>query len=348
MNRRTSRIVNACACLALACVVALTSASRVGAAKSTLKKSDAQKLVAAYSLLELGKDAVTIREITPGDSSATVAATVRVGVRFERDAKGDWRAVELRVGDREWESLDLLARAINNDSFTRARAALDALATELDAQAREKARRDDEKKKSGKPEESGARATENARETKKKSGGKSKAEQKASDKAEPELVRGALRVKNPETALSPIGKSAVVEVGIETAFDVVREGGKWRVASARVGGENLPDADAFARALDAEKQNAARADLEALAAALETFRRERGFYVVADSETALVDFLNPRYTSRIIRLDPWHHPYEYAGTRDGFTLTSRGADGKLNTADDLTLRNKTKVARVSN
>jgi hypothetical protein len=58
--------------------------------------------------------------------------------------------------------------------------------------------------------------------------------------------------------------------------------------------------------------------------------------VVADSATTLVDHLNPRYTSTFIRVDPWHHPYEYAGTRARFTLRSRGADGKANTPDDIT------------
>jgi hypothetical protein len=135
-----------------------------------------------------------------------------------------------------------------------------------------------------------------------------------------------------------MGKSAFVETEIEAAFDVVREGGKWRVASVRIAGERLPDSDAAARALDAEKGRAARADLEALASALEAFRRERGFYVVADTETVLVDFLNPRYTARFIRVDPWHNPYEYEGTRDAYTLRSNGADGKPHTPDDIERR----------
>ena len=41
--------------------------------------------------------------------------------------------------------------------------------------------------------------------------------------------------------------------------------------------------------------------------------------------------------TRIIRIDPWHQPYEYKGTRNGFTLRSVGPDGKSNTADDIIL-----------
>jgi hypothetical protein len=342
MRNQNSRALKVFACFALACVAVIAPASRVGAAKSTLKKSDAQKLVAAYSLLELNKGEVSIKEIAPGDSSATVTAAVHVGVRFERDAKASWRGVEMRVGDREWESLDTLARAFNTDSFARARAALDSLAAELDAQAQEKKRLDVNKKNEKKDEKKDDKRSEGqdvkvAGEQSAKAEQKKKSDQKTSDKDQPELVRGALRVKNPESALSPMGKSAVVEVEIEIAFDVVREGGKWRIASASIGGEKLPDPDAFARTLDAEKSKAARADLEALAVALESFKRERGFYVVSDSEAALVDFLNPRYTPRVIRVDPWHHPYEYTGTRDDFTLRSTGPDGKRDTPDDINL-----------
>ena len=40
---------------------------------------------------------------------------------------------------------------------------------------------------------------------------------------------------------------------------------------------------------------------------------------------------------RVVRLDPWHQPYLYAGTRDGYRLTSLGPDGRENTPDDISL-----------
>ncbi|MDQ3907988.1 MAG: type II secretion system protein GspG [Acidobacteriota bacterium] len=339
------------ACLSAACLACLVPQSRAAKSpKAALKKSDAQKLVAAYSLLELNKGAVSVKEITPGETAATVTAVLRVGFRFERDAKDRWHAVEMRVGDRQWEDLDLLSRALGNDSLTRARAALDSLAAELDALARARKQRDEEKKRAERdrknsrgakrPEAGGevAQSDEKAAKSGEKSKKAKKSDQKTAEK-QPELARGALSVNSPESALSPMGKSAVVETEIEAAFDVVREGGAWRVASARIGDAKLPDPEALARSLDAEKRKAARADLEALASALESFRRERGFYVVADSEAALVDFLNPRYTTGFIRVDPWHRPYEYTGTRDAFTLRSTGPDGKPNTADDVTVEN---------
>jgi len=43
------------------------------------------------------------------------------------------------------------------------------------------------------------------------------------------------------------------------------------------------------------------------------------------------------YLARIIRIDPWHRPYEYEGTRTSFVLRSSGPDGKPNTPDDVTV-----------
>jgi hypothetical protein len=115
--------------------------------------------------------------------------------------------------------------------------------------------------------------------------------------------------------------------------------GRWQVARVRLGeGQNFDAFEAFERALNAQKLIRARTELESLAAALEAYRRARGFYVIAESASALTDHLNPRYTSAFIRFDPWHHPYEYEGTRERFVLRSLGADGKANTPDDVIVR----------
>ena len=38
----------------------------------------------------------------------------------------------------------------------------------------------------------------------------------------------------------------------------------------------------------------------------------------------------------IIRIDPWHQPYEYEGGGTNLVLRSPGPDGKANTCDDVT------------
>lgn len=147
-----------------------------------------------------------------------------------------------------------------------------------------------------------------------------------------ELPSDAVRVKS----VSSLGQSAVVEAQVETAFRFVRgDDGKWRVAEIRTGDNKWEDVDMIARALNQEKTERARAELETFATALGSFRRERGFYVEAANVGALVDQLNPLYLARIIRVDPWHRPYRYEGSRDRYVLRSLGLDGKANTGDDI-------------
>jgi hypothetical protein len=149
-----------------------------------------------------------------------------------------------------------------------------------------------------------------------------------------ELPSDAVRVKEISTA----GNSAVVVAQVETAFRMVKgDKDKWRITEIRTGDRRWEDLDTLMRALNVEKTARARAELESIATALESFRRERGFYLAAKSEAALVDSLNPRYLARVIRIDPWHKPYEYEGESATFVLRSNGPDGKPGTPDDVTV-----------
>jgi hypothetical protein len=137
-----------------------------------------------------------------------------------------------------------------------------------------------------------------------------------------------------------MGSSALVVAQVETAFRFDKGAdGKWRVAEIRTGDNRWEDVEQLVRAVNREKAERARAELETLATALEGYRRERGFYVVAKDEGTLIDHLNPHYLARIIRRDPWHKPYLYEGTQTTFTLRSAGADGKENTPDDVVRQN---------
>ena len=317
MKDTTLRTIFIFSICAAQCAFAFGSARAVianAAAEKAIKKDDARKLIAAASLLELNKEAVTIKEVSPPGAVATVLAGVKLGFRFVRDGAGIWRVVEVRTGDRQWESFDLLTRALGGDSLATARAELDAFAAELAALGQNNAAR-----ASDAPESQSGDNKEN--------------------QPPKELRRGALSVINPEVALAPSGSTAVVELEVEMSVDFARDArGRWQVARARVGGGSFEAFDAFERALNTEKLARARADLESLSAALEAYRRARGFYVVAETASHLVDHLNPRYTTAYIRFDPWHRPYEYEGGRERFTLRSLGADGKANTADDVTIR----------
>ena len=152
-----------------------------------------------------------------------------------------------------------------------------------------------------------------------------------------ELPSNAVRVRE----VSSLGSSAVVTAQVETAFRFARgEDGKWRVAEIRTGDNRWEDIDMIVRAVNGQKVERARAELETIMTALEAYRRERGFYVAADTEASLIDHLTPSYLARVIRVDPWHRPYQYEGTRERFTLRSTGADGELNTPDDVVVSNR--------
>lgn len=149
-----------------------------------------------------------------------------------------------------------------------------------------------------------------------------------------ELPSDAVRVRS----ISSFGDAYVVVAQVETAFRVVKgDNNKWRVAEIRTGDRRWEDVDMLVRALNAEKTSRVRAELDAIATALESYRREHGFYIEAKTEAALIDHLNPRYLARIIRVDAWNTPYEYEGSRTSFVLRSAGPDRKSNTADDLTV-----------
>ena len=151
-----------------------------------------------------------------------------------------------------------------------------------------------------------------------------------------ELPSDAVRIKE----ISSFGNSATVVAQVETAFRFVKgDKDKWRVAEIRTGDRRWEDVDMLVRALNVEKTQRARAELESIATALESYRRAHGFYIEAKNEAALIDRLSPGYLNEIIRLDPWHKPYEYEGTRESFVLRSAGPDEKPNTADDIVRTN---------
>jgi hypothetical protein len=147
-----------------------------------------------------------------------------------------------------------------------------------------------------------------------------------------QLPSDAVRIKE----VSGMGNSATVVAQVETAFRFDKAGdGKWRVAEIRTGDRRWEDVDLLVKALNIEKSARARAEIESMATALEAFRRERGSYLASKSHAALIDSLNPRFLQHVMRLDPWHQPYEYEGTRTAFVLRSAGPDEKPNTADDV-------------
>jgi len=143
-----------------------------------------------------------------------------------------------------------------------------------------------------------------------------------------------LRIK----AVSPglVGGDATVTAQMDVTFQIHKNtDGTWAVASVRLADGRWQRVDELQRALDAEKAVHAKADLTSLANGLEAYRTARGFYPDAESVSALVDSLSPRFAESIVRVDPWDRPYYYRLTANGFRLGSSGPDGQPDTGDDV-------------
>ena len=151
------------------------------------------------------------------------------------------------------------------------------------------------------------------------------------------LPSDAVRIKE----VSPFGLSlgsesaAMVVAFVQAHFRLARDAKGWRVAEFKSGNRDWVNVAGLAAAIDQIKRSAATDELSTIAKALGEFRRERGSFVVSDSESVLIDHLSPRYLARVIRVDPWHRPYQYDGQQDRYSLRSLGPDGKPNTPDDI-------------
>ena len=328
--------------IALALCILAGGAAAQKKPKPALKESEARRVISEAPGFALRTGAVKVKSVSPaGTSPVMVEADVTGAVRLEwvEDERVPqtggvfkqkrWRAVEFRTGDRAWEEFDLVSIAAFAPRLEAARLALEELVTEFAAQQAATVAKEEAASANLVTVPTQAEA-EGGKKYKKKDAEKKKA--KEAKKVEP-LTRGALTVKQ----LSPMGSSVVAEVTVAATFSLTRDArGRWRVAEVSAGGESSGDLAALWLAADARKAERARADLAALGEALEAFRRERGFYVVGRDSVTLLDHLSPRYSKRIVRLDPWHNPYRYEGTQASYTLASDGPDGKQGTADDIT------------
>lgn len=293
----------------------------LSAAEKRLSKESARRALMHVGGLELKKSEVVVKEVSGVSAPVEVEAALKTAFHLRQRDDGSWQAVEVRVGDRQWEDVELLTRAWQIERATSLIAQVESLAAQLAARAQERAA----EQKRRKAEQKAADHDESKKQRKQKT-------KKEANKPE-DLHAGPLTVKNFSALLS----SATIEAELDMTFRLERDAqGQWQATSARIGDGAWADINMLIAALNREKTARANAELEILARALNAFAAARGFYVVADTEAALVDQLNPTYLKTLIRIDPWHHPYEYNGTRNSYTLRSLGPDGKPNTADDVT------------
>lgn len=287
-------------------VIALTAI----AGRAELSTGQARKLITRMAGFELPGNAVRIKTITStSDSSVEVAAEILTTFRLAQNDDGRWRAVEVRTGPNRWESLELLSSLPEVE-----RAASHCDVSEF----------------VGLKNEASEPGTKRARCV-------------LAALLSVQLPSDAVRIKSVDGSALPFGSSpsSVVEALIGADVRIVRRQTGWTVTELRMGSRDWVSLETLIAAANEDKAGRARADLQAMARALEEFRSERHAYVVSDSEAVLIDHLSPRYLKRVIRLDPWNRPYQYRGDSGSFTLRSVGADGTESTPDDILISGPT-------
>ena len=274
-------------------------------ARADLSQKQARQVLQTMAGWSLPGSAVRIRSTSSsGNESADVSAEIQTVFRL-RLHEGHWQLREIRTGPDRWEQLEVIARA----------AKVELPSGECDAPSQF---------------------------------ARSKSQTELTTKRARCLVATLFGVMLPSDEVrikevSPFGLSigsesaALVTALVQADFRLARDAKGWRVTEFKSGTREWVNVSDIPIAIDQVKRSAATEDLSTIAKALGDFRRDHGYFVVSDKESVLIDHLSPRYLTRVIRVDPWHRPYQYDGQQDRYSLSSLGPDGKPNTADDITI-----------
>src|SRR5829696_8922276 len=273
--------------------------------RADLSRNQARKVIQTMAGWSLPGSAVSVQSVTSsGDESAEVSAEIEAVFRL-RLLDGHWQLREIRIGPDRWEGLEVIASA----------AKVELPVGECDAPSLVARRKSDTEL-----------TTKRARCLVAEIFGVA-------------LPSDEVRIKE----VSPFGLSigsesaALVTAVVQVDFRLAQDAKGWRVAEFKSGTREWVNVSDVPIAIDQVKRSAANEDLSTIAKALGDFRRDRGYFVISDKESVLIDHLSPRYLTRVIRVDPWHRPYEYDGQQDRYSLRSLGPDGKPNTPDDITV-----------
>jgi hypothetical protein len=100
-----------------------------------LGAKQARDLIRNLSGVQTDPDQVRIKNISAGiGDSAIVEAELETAFRFVRGGEGrDWSIAEVRIGDRQWESVELLQSAITREKVERTQKIMRELSMALEA-----------------------------------------------------------------------------------------------------------------------------------------------------------------------------------------------------------------------
>lgn len=272
-------------------------------ADTDLSSSQARKAIQTTAGISLPSDSIRVQRIQGAEATAELQLVFRV---TQHD--GLWRLSEVRTGPDRWERLDLIAQA----------GKFELGGDQCDAPA-----------EFARTKESTELTTKRAR-------------CMVSSLFGVSLPSDQVRIRE----VSPFGfsfgssdASALIIALVELDFRFARDGRGWQVTSVKTGNRDWVDVRGLSAAVDQLKRSTATTEMSLIAQALDKYRQDRGFYVVSDKESVLIDHLSPKYLTPVVRLDPWFRPYQYDGQQTHYSLRSLGPDGKPNTGDDIVVKN---------
>lgn len=125
--------------LAVVALSFLGGAWAAGAAADTLSVKQARELLQHLAGANLSKDQVQIKKVEAGigGGGTIVEAQIETAFRVKKEKDG-WKIADVRLGDRQWESFELIEEAIKREKARRTTALLMQLAEGLTAYQKER------------------------------------------------------------------------------------------------------------------------------------------------------------------------------------------------------------------
>ena len=270
--------------------------------RADVSQKQARQAISKVAGFTLPSSAVRVRRVTSSTKTdAEVSAELELVFKFTRDAESLWQVREIRTGDSRWENVETIARATN---------------LQVDVEKCHSRNVQSGRIKQGPLDNKLARCL-------------------VAHLFSVPLPSDAVRIKELSSLNLGSQPSTLAVALLQADFRLNKDKSGWRVVQMRTGNREWVNLESVPGAIDDWKRQQTTDDMNQIASALEAYRKDRGSFVVTDKHHVVIDHLNPRYLTRVVRIDRWLRPFRYQGDASHFTLRSLGKDGKENTPDDI-------------
>ncbi len=132
----------------------------------------------------------------------------------------------------------------------------------------------------------------------------------------------------------------VAEIRVKTAVMLSKKEDKWTIEQIRIGDRRWADADAVMAVINKRLDESTLKRLKEVSQGLDRYLAAKGEVPNVTQVARLMDLLNPEYMPEAVFSDSRGNPLCYRRLSERrYEVRSAGPDGRLDTADDLVLRN---------